>query len=555
MINSSCHAVFSAKMPCLLKALDLTQASLPSTTSKQKLLPQRSGLNSVRLQNPAFKELEGTMNIAILVGISNYASEHQLPACALDAENMRRLLLATRKYDDVQLVSDQTTASQVKDALRNFFAKHQNSGSIDEALIYFSGHGVYQNDALLCCTDFDANRPATTSISNSELDDLLRSVKPNVAVKIIDACQSGSPYIKDASAGFEKALGKSQLNSFICMASSRQDQSSYASRTESFFTARWIQAALSKPEGHILYRDIQAALADAFVASPDQTPFFINQGTGLEAFSSVTDEMRALQVSRSKSVEPEKPESAIAQLIEIHVKELDRQFVPHAQVLRATEASKASLITEGVSDLIVAQFYQKSVKSDGKLNSIPKSRAVASFAEEQAWPKRYFVRVNQEPYSARTLKDPFAAIGLSGLKFLSKHGDDDYVTETKYRAGSLETTEPLPIEVAELSFTSGHPSLTAFVIYVGVVHSLTEVMVLSSTAQLSQKGWDARAPELTNLQWRYQSYPWSEVVQEPTILWREAQSRGESEIRAYLESLAPRATASIEDADTKDLSH
>lgn len=487
------------------------------------------------------------MNIAILVGISKYTTESQLPACSLDAENMRRLLLATRKYDDIQLVVDHTSASQVKDALRNFFAKHQAGGSVDEALIYFSGHGVYQNDALLCCSDFDANRPATTSISNSELDDLLRSVKPNVAVKVIDACQSGSPYIKDASAGFEKALGRSQLNSFICMASSRQDQSSYASHTESFFTAHWIEAALSKPDGQILYRDIQAALADAFVTSPDQTPFFINQGTGLEVFSAVTEEMRALQTLRSKSIAPEKPDAAIAQLIEVQVKELDRQFVPHAQVLQAAEAGKEALIAQGISDQIVAKFYQKSVKADSKLSSIPKSRAVASFAEEQAWTKRYFVKVNQESYRVRTPKDPLGGLGA----LFAKRGDDDYVTETKYRPGSLETTEALPLEIAELSFTSVHPSLSAFVVYVGIVHSLTEAMVLSSTARLSQKGWDARAPELTELQWRYQTYPWTAVVQDPAIVWREAQNRGELEIRTYLESLAPRAAVSTDEANSK----
>jgi hypothetical protein len=91
--------------------------------------------------------------------------------------------------------------------LRSFFSKYQTGGNIDETLIYFSGHGVYQNDALLCCTDFDINRPATTSISNSELDDLLRSVKPNVAVKVIDACQSGSPYITWLSLIFRRHFG------------------------------------------------------------------------------------------------------------------------------------------------------------------------------------------------------------------------------------------------------------------------------------------------------------------------------------------------------------
>jgi uncharacterized caspase-like protein len=216
------------------------------------------------------------MNIAILIGVSSYRTEAPLPACAADAEQMRRLLHATKKYDDIVCLVDRTDAAPLKEALRSFFAKYRSSTGLTEALVYFSGHGVYHNDALLCCSDFDSNRPESTSISNSELDDLLRSVSPEVAVKVIDACQSRSPYIKDANAGFEKALTASRLKSFICMASSRLDQSSYATATESAFTAKWIEAGLNKQDGTILYRDIQGALADAFVTKSEQTPFFVH---------------------------------------------------------------------------------------------------------------------------------------------------------------------------------------------------------------------------------------------------------------------------------------
>ncbi len=221
------------------------------------------------------------MNIAVLIGVSLYKVAAPLPACTADAKQMHKLLSAAKKYDDIFCLTQNTNAAPLKDALRTFFAKHQNLPDIDEALVYFSGHGVYHQDALFCCSDFDANRPASTSISNEEIDDLLRSVSPNVAVKVIDACQSGSPYIKDASAGFEKALRSSRLDSFICMTSSRLDQSSYATAEESAFTSKWINAALCKQDGSVLYRDIQAALADSFVDTPEQTPFFVSQGTGL----------------------------------------------------------------------------------------------------------------------------------------------------------------------------------------------------------------------------------------------------------------------------------
>lgn len=264
------------------------------------------------------------MNIAILIGISKYKNQADLPACSYDVKNLRNVLVATKKYDDVEIVVENTNSSHVKDALRDFFAKYQSAAPIREALVYFSGHGTYQSDALLCCSDYDASRPATTSISNTELDDLLRSVNPDVAVKIIDACQSGAPYIKDANAGFEKSLKSSQLNSFICMASSKQNQSSFASTTESFFTSKWIDAALVKHEGKVLYRDIQAALADAFVSTPEQTPFFVNQGTGLEFFAEVTDEMRALGSQRKKSTTPDRPDEAISQLITMAVEQKER---------------------------------------------------------------------------------------------------------------------------------------------------------------------------------------------------------------------------------------
>ena len=487
------------------------------------------------------------MNIAILIGISKYKSEASLPACSLDAENMRRLLLATKKYDDIQLVVENTTASQVKDALRQFFGKYQSSGGVEEAFVYFSGHGVYQNDAMLCCSDYDSNRPATTSISNSELDDLLRSVRPNVAVKVIDACQSGSPYIKDASAGFEKALGKSELGSFICMASSRQDQSSYATATESFFTKRWIEAALSKEAGSVLYRDVQAALADAFVSEPDQTPFFVNQGTGLEVFSTVTDDMKALASNRAKAVVPDKPEAAIAQLIKAQIEERDKAFVAHKVVLDAVEASKGLLVDSGIADPLVQNFYEKSVKTDLKLPSIPKARSVAAFANEQSWSKRYFVKVNQESYRARVPKEPFGLLS-TGLnkRLLGGLSDDDFVIETRQRPATLESIEQLPLEVAELSFTSTHPSLPAFLIYIGLVHSLTEVMVLSATVRLTQRGWESRTPELSDVQWRYQAQPWADVVKDPSLIWKEAQSRGEADIRTFLESFLPKSEATVE---------
>lgn len=493
------------------------------------------------------------MKIAILIGVSHYINATALPGCKADVENMGRLLTATNQYSEIVVLATHTTSSPLKDALRGFFAKYQGVPDIEEVFVYFSGHGLYHTDALLCCSDFDPSRPATTSISNAEIDDLLRSIGPKVAVKVIDACQSGSPYIKDASAGFEKSLRSSRLTSFICMASSRQDQSSYASADESYFTKHWIDAALYKTDGTVLYRDIQAALADAFANSQEQTPFFVNQGTGLEALGAVTDEMKRLASVRFKSL-PAAPGDDHAALIAAEIARLDERYVSFEDAKNAIERAGTELDREPIIDPIVSRFYDKRVSRDAKFSALPNVRSVAEFAQEQGWSKKYFVEIKTRNVQVRVPKDPMSAL-FSPMRRL---GDDDYIFETRTRPNTLESTQSLPFEVAEVAFEARNPSLKSFRVYIGIVHSLTSVMSLSAVVQLTQKSWTERSPELSDVKWRYQSHSWKELSDSPRLIWEEALQRGQEQIKTYLESFLPKkdepAAVEVPNANAPDSS-
>lgn len=490
------------------------------------------------------------MNIAILLGVSSYVHEQALPACAHDVTNMRQLLDATGKYGEILFIRDSTKASVVKSSIRDFFGKYQNRDDIEEVFFYFSGHGMHHNDeALLCCSDFDYKKPSTTSIGSGELDDLLRSVSPAVAVKVIDACQSGSPYIKDSGLGFEKALSKTPLKSFICMASSRQDQSSFATTQESFFTRVWIDAALARADGAVLYRDIQASLADEFVDTPEQTPFFVSQGSGLEAFGVVTDAMRAMSNARAALPGASVEKASVLDLIAEKIAEKDKEFVSQASVIQAVESSKAAILHGRIEDEVVSRFYSLKVSIGLKLTALPNVVDVARFARKQAWEKSYFVNIIEEVYQAKIQKNSIAGVALG---FTSRHlvtgrskfADDDFYVENRTRPINIEATESLPFEVAELVYTSNHPSLPEFRIYIGLVHSLTELTTLSATVRLIPKGWESRAAELSDVSWRYHTQMWRSVVASPILIHQEAKNRGESDIRAYLESLAPKAEES-----------
>ncbi|SQF98883.1 Uncharacterized protein containing caspase domain [Paucimonas lemoignei] len=468
------------------------------------------------------------MNLALLIGIDTYDRLTALPACANDLAVMHQTLKATNKYHHIELI-DNASAESAKEKLRSFFASYGNTPDIEEIFVYFSGHGAYQDDALFCCADFDAKRAATTSISNAELDELLRSASPKVAVKVIDACQSGAPYIKDVDSGFLKSIKTSQLSSFICMASSQHDQYSYASNSTSHFTAAWVSAALSKTTGNILYRDIQASLADTFASSPSQTPFFVNQGSALELFSTVTAEMISLHVQRSSNP-AQKSEKSISEILRQQICKNDSQFVGFGEVSSALNKSVELLGEAKIRDVLVGEFYKKSINSELKLSGLPRAGSFADFGSKHGWAKKYFIDIQEETYSA---PNPLSVLGF---------GSSREQTIEKTRPAYVLSTESLPVEAIEIAFNANNPSLPSYRTYIGLIHSNTEAMILTATASLTQKGWDKKALERGEIKWEYSPVAWQAIINEPALVWERGLKQVTDIIRINLENLAGQPT-------------
>jgi len=471
------------------------------------------------------------MNLALLIGIDKYDRLPQLPACANDLTIMHDTLKATNKYHEIQLIGS-ACAADTKEKLREFFSKYSSTSTIDEIFIYFSGHGGYQDDALYCCSDFDEKRAATTSISNTELDDLLRSANPKVAVKVIDACQSGAPYIKDTGNSFVKSIKASKLASFICMASSQHDQNSYASSSSSFFTDAWTNAALSRSSGTILYRDIQAALADAFASVPDQTPFFVNQGSGLEVFSIVNEEMSSLFAARNSASSTLVTGKSIDEILKLEVAKSDSRFIEYEEAVAAIESSISLLKDKKLSDTLVGSFYTKTVSAELKITDLPRSRSFAEFGDGQGWAKKYFIGIQEETYTT-TISNPLSLMGFG-------NNGKEYTVE-KTRPAYIISTEALPVEAVEISLNANNPSLPSYRTYIGIIHSHTEVMVLSATASLTQKGWSKKVLELSEIKWEYHSVPWKTIIHNPSYIWERGITHAIDTIRSNLDNIAKKA--------------
>lgn len=186
-------------------------------------------------------------NYAIILGVDKYKYKYAsvLPSCENDANLMEGLLTATGKYK-VLRIANNAAKHQIQEEISSFFPI--DSTDIGEVLFYFSGHGKQDEQGMhyaLC--DTDVSKINSTSLNNSELDDIIRKCAPKLYVKIIDACQSGVAYIKgiDEIDGDFKCIEAKGFENCIFIYSSLKSQSSYAEDLYSKFTKAIIDAVES----------------------------------------------------------------------------------------------------------------------------------------------------------------------------------------------------------------------------------------------------------------------------------------------------------------------
>lgn len=241
------------------------------------------------------------MKIAILVGVSKYDNLTELNACKNDVNIMKLLLDNTNEYDDILFIDEKTNSSSLKDCLFEYIkSKREDLESkkiqLEEVLFYYSGHGTYREDEFYYTTsDFDIDRLRTTCIENSELDDALRSLNPKLTIKIVDACECGTRYIKNSQDIDFKCLdsSKGKFNDCYFLYSSHVDQSSMAGKSFSYFTQVLIQSIINRDVGNIRYRDIVAYISDKFKQlNTKQEPYYIIQSSNTEVFCNVTNSLQ-----------------------------------------------------------------------------------------------------------------------------------------------------------------------------------------------------------------------------------------------------------------------
>ncbi|MEH3036197.1 MAG: caspase family protein [Sphingomonas adhaesiva] len=215
-------------------------------------------------------------SVAILIANAHYAYETDLECCLEDLAAMRALVAAAGRHGKVHAISD-ADANSMRDTIRKALPPGVPT---DEILFYFSGHGASIGDEFYFAgTTFDAGSPNTTGLSQGDLHDMLRAAEPNLLVKVIDACASGTQLIKAERQPPPLPKG---FRNVVQLASCLEGQNSFGGEPLSAFTQALCEAALHRTEGPVYYNDVINALRDDFLDDERQTPFFIAQGTARE---------------------------------------------------------------------------------------------------------------------------------------------------------------------------------------------------------------------------------------------------------------------------------
>lgn len=238
------------------------------------------------------------MNLAVVIGVENYVDSKydNLPACKNDARVINQVLGNVKQFDDILYINDESSGNDAKRSIASFVDKHKNN-EVNEFVFYFSGHGErYDNDFFYLFSDFTGQRRETSGLRNSELDQWFKTISPSLCVKIVDACFSGTQYIKSEGTTEDNLKGSAMkygLNDVYFWCSSRDNEVSFAGEHFSVFTES-ILNAITNFEGETRYRDLMDSVADEFSNHGRSLPIALIQGTTIDKFGYISKETHSI---------------------------------------------------------------------------------------------------------------------------------------------------------------------------------------------------------------------------------------------------------------------
>lgn len=429
--------------------------------------------------------------LAMVLAVSRYDRLNPLPGCDTDAKAMAALFRCAGKFDEVLVLDGTATYAEVKQSVMDFF-RNAAKTEVDELVFYFSGHGgIVDSDFRFVLRDFDAAKPNSTSISNSELDGWARSVRPGIYCKIVDACHAGMPYIKDSDV--MKTLldkGKGSFDRCYFFYSSQQDQNSFANAYLSRFTQALVESVLEFPAQSIGYNDLASALADRFKDREAQTPYFVSQANLTEVFVEITEAMRGtisalLPAKTPAQADPAKVPSQPS-IIE-RVKANAELFLSKEEAMdllsKFRDEIEALSLGDGFDELYRLRVEEIPLTDSG-------DAYIANWLKDHGI-ARFFARLEYSTYYIDITGNPLSDAEVTAMRsrsslYQSLHGA---FYQQKQKLDGYSLTELGPWQVLKVTAEPMFPNLSQLVLRITYVLGAQELVFFSAVFPMRRSGW------------------------------------------------------------------
>ena len=443
-------------------------------------------------------------NIAIILGITDYVDTTvHLPACKADVELVDMVLRLGGHFSEVITIpsSDaQTLKAKLAETVQRF--QHDD---IQDLFFYFTGHGDYTDDGFnYLLRDYSKSRVAATSLANSELDAMLKSLSPKLTIKVVDACYSGTLYIKHGSSFDDYIKNTNTFSNCYFLFSSQSDQNSYADENISDFTYEFAKSVATSSADSIRYKDVIDSISDAFSTRTQQRPLFVSQADFTEVFGTYPVEAR--KKINTLIIRPSLEEDVLDSL---GLPEISSSIAviepPSLLALVEADAQRYVTLDEARSFVIALKtaleispppseldgIYEISPKWFDDYDSVPNPKTLGDWVKASK---------EQEYFASPTIGTETYEVESGGINAFLRiaGGESKMITKTRPVVTGLESAvEGLPFLAYRMILKPRHPNLIQYAAWFTFVISKTTVQVFFSFMEYDEVSWDKYRPGLT----------------------------------------------------------
>jgi Caspase domain len=233
------------------------------------------------------------MRVALLISVSKYdGSTQDLPGSDHGMSAMESILKHQNNFDQVLTIDSSFNSSNAKNRIREFVSALKGT-KITEFLYYFAGNGHLDKlDYYYLLSDYNESKLLQTSLPNSELDLLIKPLKPELFVKIIDATYTGVHYLKE-SEKIKTAIDKSSGRFDYCyfLFSSHDNTPSDLNKKYTRFMMSLVDSVKAAEGTVVRYKDVIDFVLDYYRTRGWELPYFVIKARYTEVFCQKSDEL------------------------------------------------------------------------------------------------------------------------------------------------------------------------------------------------------------------------------------------------------------------------